>query len=89
MPAAQTAAGKAAQEVGPEDLGFPDRHAKNFAPTVTVDADGDDDDDPSDTAGPPNLHLGRVDPEVGPVAFDQAIKECLYEHTISSHSQLT
>lgn len=52
---AQTAAGKAAQEVGPEDFGFgmADRHVEHLAPAVTVDADGDDDADRADAVVPP------------------------------------
>lgn len=82
--AAQTAAGKAAQEVGPEDLGFgmADRHAESFAPAVTVDANGDDDGDQDDAVGPPDLYIGPLHPEVGPVDFDRAIEEGLHTHVV-------
>ena len=57
-----------------------DRHTEYFAPAVTVDTDGDDDGDRDDAAGPPNLYVGRVHPEVGPVAFDRAIEEGLHTY---------
>jgi hypothetical protein len=75
--AAQAAAGELAQELHPERLGLrgPDVHAENPAPTVCVDADRDDHRHRDDAPVPADLQIGRVDPEVGPVALRRPIEE--------------
>ena len=79
LDAAQAAAPQLAQELGPEGLGFggADVHAEHLAPPVGVDADRDDHGDRDDAAVAAHLHVGRVDPDIGPVAFDRAVEEGL------------
>ena len=78
--AAQAASGKLAQELGPEGLGLrrPDVHAEDFAPAVAVDSDRDDDRCGYDTPTLAHLHVSRIDPQIGPVAFDRAAQEGLH-----------
>ena len=80
LDAAQAAPGELAQEGRPEGLGLggADIHAQHLAPAVGVDADGDDDGDRDDAAGLADLHVGRVDPQVGPVALDRPVEEGLH-----------
>ena len=80
LDAAQAAAGELAQERGPERLGLggADVHAENFAPAVAVDADRDDHRDRDDAAVLAHLHVGGVDPQIGPVALDRAVEEGLH-----------
>ena len=68
-----------AQDVGPERLRLrrPDAHAEHLTPAVGVDADGDDHRDRDDAAGLPHLHVGRVDPQVRPVALQRPLQERL------------
>ena len=75
--AAQAAPGEAAQELGPEGLGLrrADRHAQHLAPALVVDRDGDRDRD--DASGLAHLHMGRVEPQIGPVALKGAVEEAL------------
>ena len=77
---AQAALPQLAQEACPEGLRFrrPDVHAEHLAPTVAVDADGDDDRHRHDPAGLADLHVGRVEPEIGPVAFDRPVEKRLH-----------
>ena len=77
--AAQAAPGQGAQELGPKGLGLrdADRHAQDFAPAPIVDAHGDDHGDRDDAPGLAHLHIGGVQPEIGPVAFQGALKEGL------------
>ena len=60
-------------------LGFrgADVHAEHLAPAVAVDADGDDHRHRDDAAVLAHLHVGGVDPQIGPVAFDRAVEEGL------------
>ena len=76
---AQTTPRQLAQKSGPEGLRFggTDIHAQNLTPTVAVDADGDDDRHRDDPAGLAHLHIGRVDPQIGPVALDRPVEEGL------------
>jgi hypothetical protein len=78
--APQAASGELAQERRPEGLGFgrADVHAEHLASAVGIDADGDDHGDRDDTAVLPDLHVGRVDPQVRPVALDRAVEEGLH-----------
>ena len=77
--AAQSATGELAQESRPEGLGLggADIHAQHFATPVVVDADGENDGDGDDAIVLTNLHVGRVDPDVGPFALDGAVEEGL------------
>src|SRR5262249_42738392 len=70
LDASEAAAGEAAQEVGPERLGFgsADRHAEDLAATVAIDAVGDDHRDRDDPAVATYLHVGRIEPDIGPLA---------------------
>ena len=77
LDAAQAPPSQLAQELAPESLGFrgADVEAQDFASPVAVDADGDDDRGRDDAAGAADLHVGRVEPNIGPVAFDGAAEE--------------
>ncbi len=50
-------------------------HAEHLAPAVGVDADGDDDGDRDDLVVAPDLHVGGVQPDIGPVALDRTVEE--------------
>lgn len=78
--AAKPAAGELAQERRPERLGLgrADIHAQNLAPAVTVDADGDDYRNRHDAAILAHLHVGGIDPQIRPIAFDRAGEERLH-----------
>ena len=78
--AAQAAPGETAQELGPEGLGLrgADRQTQNLASAVAVDPDRDDDGDRDDAAVLAHLHIGRVEPEIGPVAFERPVEEGLH-----------
>ncbi len=52
-----------------------DVHAEHLAPAVGVDADRDDHRSRADAAVVAHLHVGRVDPQVRPVAFERPIEE--------------
>ena len=75
--AAQAAPSKLAQEFGPERLGLrrADVHAQHLAPPIGVDPDGDDHRDRNDAMVAANFHVGRVEPDVGPVVFERAVEE--------------
>src|SRR3984893_7571943 len=66
-----------AQELGPERLGFgrADVHAEHLPPSVIVDTDGDDRSDRHNAAILADLHIGGVNPQIRPVAFDGLIQE--------------
>ena len=51
---------------------------EHLAPAVAVDADGDDDRGGHDAAGLAHLHIGRIQPEIWPVALDRPIEEGLH-----------
>ena len=74
---AQAPTRQRAQEARPERLGLrgPDAHAQHFALPVGVHRDGDYHGHRDDPPGLPHLHVGRVDPQIRPVAFDRAIQE--------------
>ena len=61
-------------------LGFrrADIEAEHFAPSVSVDADRDDDGDRNDAAGLAHLHVGGVEPDIGPIAFERPVQEGLH-----------
>ena len=77
LDAAQAAPAQLAQELGPEGLGLrgADVHAQHLAPAVGVDADRDDHRHRDDAVVAAHLHVGGVEPEVGPVALDRAVEE--------------
>jgi hypothetical protein len=91
LDAAQAASGERAQELGPEGLGFrrADVHAEHLAPAVAVDSNGDDHRNRHNAPALPHFHVGRVDPQVGPVAFERAVRKAVTFSSISSHSRLT
>jgi hypothetical protein len=66
-----------AQELDPEGLGLrrADRHAEHLAAAVGVDRDRDGHRDRDDSAGFAHLHVGGVDPEIGPIALDRPLEE--------------
>ncbi len=83
--AAQAAPGQAAQEFDPERLGLTvaGRHAEHLAPAVGVDAHGHDHRDrdlttkssQGDLVVAPGLHVGGIQPDIRPVAFDRPRQE--------------
>ena len=74
---AQAATRQRAQEVRPEGLGLrgPDRHPEDLALALGAHRDGDYHGDRNDPPGLARLHVGRVDPQIRPVALDRAIQE--------------
>jgi hypothetical protein len=69
-----------AQELGPDRLGLGSAYVQtqNLAPPVGVHPDGDDDGDRDDPPAAPDLEVGGVDPQVGPIAFERAVQERLH-----------
>ena len=55
-----------------------DVHAQHFAAAVAVDADGDDHGGRDDPAVLADLHVRRVEPEIGPVTLDRPVEEGLH-----------
>jgi hypothetical protein len=53
-------------------------HGEHLAPTVNVDAHCDDDCGRDDAAVLAHLHVGRIDPQVGPFAPDRRGEERLH-----------
>ena len=79
LDAAQATSGELAQELGPEGfgLGGTDIHAEDLAPAIGIDAVGDDHGDRDDASGLADLHIGGIEPEIWPVAFQRTIEEGL------------
>ena len=77
LDAAQATPGELAQEVGPEGLGLrrADRQAQHLAPAVAVDADRDDHRDRDDATVAARLHVGRIQPDIGPFALERPVEE--------------
>ena len=73
LDATQAAPGQGAQEVGPEGLGFrgADGQTQNLTASLRVGADGDYRRHRDDPPGLPHLDVGGVEPQIGPVAFDE------------------
>src|SRR4029077_10667667 len=46
-----------------------------LAPTVRIDPDGDDHRHRDDAVVARHLHIGRVEPDIGPVAFERPVEE--------------
>ncbi len=80
--AAKATTGEAAQKVRPEGLRlrWADFHAQDLTSAVGVRADGYDDRHRDDATVLAHLDVGRVDPEVRPVAFDRPVEEGLHPH---------
>ena len=76
----QAAAGQGAEEVEPEGLrlGGTDCHAQHLAAAIGVHAHRDGDGDRDDPARLPDLHVGGVQPQVGPVALNGAAQEVVH-----------
>ena len=77
LDASKPTASQLAQEGGPEGFGLrrPDIHAQHLAAAIAVDADGNDHRDRDDPAVLADLHIGGVDPQVGPVPLDRPVEE--------------
>ena len=77
---AQPPARELAQELGPEGfrLGGPDIGPRNLAAAITVDTHGDDRGDRDDPVVLTHFYIGRVDPQVGPIAFKGPVQEPLH-----------
>jgi hypothetical protein len=77
LDAAQPAPGQRTQKLDPEGLGLggANRHAQHLTPAVAVDGDSDDDRDRNDTAGGADFHISRIQPEIGPIAFQRPLEE--------------
>jgi hypothetical protein len=80
LDAAQAAPSELAQELGPEGLGFrrADVQAQHFAPAIAIDADRDDDRHRDDAAGLAHFHIGRIEPDIGPITFQRSVEEGLH-----------
>ena len=77
--AAQPAPGQRAQELGPEGLGLrrADRHAQDLAAALVVDGHSHGHRDRDDASGLAHLHVGGVEPQIGPVALQRSIEEAV------------
>jgi len=75
--APEAAPGKLAEKGRPERLCLrrPDIETQDLAPTIAVGSDRYDDGDRHDPALLAHLHVGGVDPEIGPVALDRPVEE--------------
>src|SRR5216683_2126331 len=89
--AAQAATCQAAQELDPERLGLAvaDGHAKHLAPSVGVDTDGDDDRDRDDMVVAPCFNVSGIQPDIGPLALDRALRKVFARSSISPHNRST
>src|SRR3569832_1859911 len=78
--AAQAAPCELAQELSPEGFGFGwrDVHSQDFSAPLAVSSHRDDDRHRHDATVLARLYVGRVDPEVRPVAFDGPLQEGLH-----------
>ena len=81
--------GELAQEGGPERLGLrrADVHAEDLAPAVGVHADRHDHRHRDDPAGLANLHVGRIDPEIRPLALMGRSRNAPTRSSISWHKR--
>src|SRR5437763_7985184 len=77
LDAPEAAPGQRAQKLGPERLGLggADGDAQHLASAIAVDGDSDDHRDRDDATGGANLEVGRIQPEIGPVAFQRPVEE--------------
>lgn len=74
---AQAAVGEGAEELVPEHLCFAglDRDAQNLSAPVQIDRYSHYGGDGDDPAGPANLDVGGIEPDVGPFAFQWPIQK--------------
>ena len=79
LDASQPAPRQTAQELGPEGLGLrgADRHAQDLAAALVVDRHRKGDGDRDDAPGLAHLHVGGVQPQVGPVALQGPLEEAV------------
>jgi hypothetical protein len=77
LDAAQAAPPELAQKLGPERFGLRGANvdAEHLAPAVRVHPDRHDHRDRNDAVVAARLHIGRVDPDIGPIAFKRPIEE--------------
>lgn len=75
----QAAALELAQEFQPERFGFggADIYAEYLASAVGVDCHSHGHRDRDDASLLPYLYVGRIDPEIGPIALNRPVQECL------------
>src|SRR3954452_14842185 len=80
LDAGQAALLQAAQEAEPEggSLRGTDAEAQDLAPAVLVDAHGDYSGNRHHPSALAHLEVGGVEPEIGPLAGDQAVEEALH-----------
>jgi hypothetical protein len=72
-----------------EDVGGADVHAEHLAPAVRIDADRHDHGDEHDPVIAAHFHISRVEPDVGPVAFERPVEKAFIRASISSHRRDT
>ena len=78
--ATQPAPDQRAQELGPEGLGLrrADRHLlQDLAAALVVDGHSHGHRDRDDASGLAHLHVGGVEPQIGPVALQRSIEEAV------------
>ena len=80
LDAAQAASGQALQEVRPEGLGFRRANAEpdDLAPSFGVGGHSDYRGDRDDASALAHLQVGRIQPQIGPVAFERPFEEGLH-----------
>src|SRR3954447_4454742 len=91
LDATQTPPRELAQKIGPEGFGFrgADRQAQRLAPAVAIDANRDDHRDRDDVAVAARLHIGRVQPDIGPLPSSGRSRKPVILLSISPHSRDT
>ena len=80
LDAPQAAPSQLTQKLGPESLGLrrADVHAQHFPPSVRIDPDRHDHGHRDDAMVVAHLHVGGVEPDIGPIAFQRAIEKGLH-----------
>jgi hypothetical protein len=80
LDAAQSPPGQLSKKLSPDcfGLGCADLHAEHFPSAIGVDAHRDDDRDRDDPATAPDLQIGRIDPQIGPLSLDGPVKKGLH-----------
>ena len=80
LDAAQAASGQALQEVRPEGLGFrrADAEPNDLAPSFGVGGHSDYRRDRNDASALAHLQVGRIQPQIGPIALERPIEESLH-----------
>src|SRR5271166_1615645 len=74
---AQAAAPELSQKIGPEGLGLggTDVHPQDLSPAIAVHTNSHNHRHGDDAPVLAHFHIGGVDPEIGPVAFDGPVQE--------------